>query len=152
MAWVLRAAALGPLRGRRSSRTSRETGSSIRNTASFSRVSETPLWFPSNKRGTLCYLLHRLPGFFHDGEKCIFEAARCAPSFDLRGRSFRHDASLIDHDDPVRERIGFIQIVGGQQHAAAAGRESANACPEGAPGFDVQSNCGLIEEEQVGVA
>ena len=58
----------------------------------------------------------------------------------------------IDHGDPVGQRIRLVQIVGGEQHAAAARHESANVFPHAAPRFHIQPHGGLVQEQQVGIA
>src|SRR5699024_128685 len=62
------------------------------------------------------------------------------------------DAAAIDDDDPVAERVGLIQVVGGQEHGGATlFAEGADVVPQVHPRLGVQTGGGLVQEHQVGV-
>src|SRR6185312_5341884 len=80
------------------------------------------------------------------------DAASGDTIFDFRGGSFGEDFSFAEDDDAAGEGVGFVEIVGGEQDGFAAGGERAHLAPEGAAGFDVHADGGLVEEDEAGVA
>ena len=78
--------------------------------------------------------------------------AASAHALDLGGCAFADDAAFVDDDDAVGERVGLFEVVGGEEDGLAAGGEGADLLPEGAAGFDVEADGGLVEEDEIGVA
>ena len=50
------------------------------------------------------------------------------------------------------EGVGLFKVVGGEEDGFALRGEGADLLPEGAAGFDVEADGGLVEEDEVGVA
>ena len=63
-----------------------------------------------------------------------------------------NDFALIDDGDAVGERVGFLQVMGGEQDGLAAVDHSANFVPQHAARFHVETDRGLVEKKQVGIA
>lgn len=63
-----------------------------------------------------------------------------------------HDLPVIQDDDPVRQALGLIQVVGGQQHGGAPGGQLLDDRPQPAPGLRVQAGGRLVQEQQLGPA
>ena len=73
-------------------------------------------------------------------------------SFDLRRGAFRRDAAAVDYGDAMRQRVSILQIMRGQQDAAAARHEAANAGPQSAARFHVEPDSRFVEKQNIGVA
>ena len=73
-------------------------------------------------------------------------AARQVP--DLGRRPIGHDPPLPEQDDPVRVGVCLLEVVGGEQHRAAALRVTTDRGPEVAPALHVHSRRGLVESHQ----
>ena len=67
---------------------------------------------------------------------------------DLGCRPVCHDPPLPEQDDPVRVGVGLLEVVGGEQHRAAAFRIAADGGPEVTPALDVHPRRGLVEGHQ----
>ena len=59
-------------------------------------------------------------------------------------------AAAVDHGDAVGELVGLVEVVRGQQHRRAAGRERADRLPDLAAPARVQAGRRLVEEEHLG--
>jgi hypothetical protein len=57
----------------------------------------------------------------------------------------------MDDHDPVGQRIGLLEIVRGQDDAAARCRQAAQRGPERAADLDVEAGGRLVEEDELGV-
>ena len=69
------------------------------------------------------------------------------PRLELGGRSLGDDLAVIDDDDPVREPVRFLEVLGGEEHRGAAVDELFDDVPQlGAP-LRVEAGRGLVEEE-----
>ena len=71
---------------------------------------------------------------------------------DARRRTVGDHPSLVEHHDAIGERVGFLEVVRGQQDGAARAGEPADARPEAAARLDVHANGGLVEKEQHRIA
>ena len=59
------------------------------------------------------------------------------------------DPALVDDQDPVGQRVGLVEVVGGQEHRRAAARPQAlDVLPEVGPRLRVQAGGRLVEEDQ----
>jgi hypothetical protein len=58
---------------------------------------------------------------------------------------------VVEEDDPVGERVGLVEVVGGQDDGAPAPEQRADDRPERAPRRR-RGRGRLVEHEQVGVA
>ena len=66
----------------------------------------------------------------------------------FRGRARANDPTSVDDGDPVGQLVGFLQILGGQEHGGAVLRvEPPTLLPEGLAAGRVESGSGLVEEE-----
>src|SRR5262245_41360615 len=61
---------------------------------------------------------------------------------DLGCRAVGNDHALADQNDPISERIGFLQVMRGEQHGTAGRREVPHRTPERVPGLDVHRDRG----------
>ena len=57
------------------------------------------------------------------------------------------EPAVLDHADAVGELLGLFQVVRGEDHGGARGREPLHVCPEVAPQLDVDAGGRLVEEE-----
>ena len=64
-----------------------------------------------------------------------------------RGALGDHQA-VVDDDEPVAQRVGLVEVVGGEQHAGARSRRARISVPEVGPVLRVEAGGGLVEEEQ----
>ena len=71
---------------------------------------------------------------------------------DFPWRTVSRYFSLVENHDTVSHLIGFFEIVRGQQDGFAVGTESANLRPDAAARFDIETGCGFIQKEQIGIA
>jgi hypothetical protein len=59
----------------------------------------------------------------------------------------RDHAALLEHRDAVAQRLGFFQVVGGQQHGAALLVELGDELPQRLAQLDVDTGGGLVEHD-----
>jgi hypothetical protein len=62
------------------------------------------------------------------------------------------DAAVVDHHDVVGELVGFLQVLGGEQHGGAGSDELADRPPQLLTAGRVQAAAGLVQEQHPGVA
>ena len=48
--------------------------------------------------------------------------------------------------------VGLFEVVGGEENGLSLGGQASDLLPEGAAGFDIHADSGLVEEDEVGVA
>ena len=70
---------------------------------------------------------------------------------DLGRRAVGDDSPVSHQDRAVGVRVGLLEVMGGEQHRLASGRELAHDAPELAAALDVQRDGRLVEHEQVGL-
>jgi len=57
------------------------------------------------------------------------------------------------HDrQPIRELLGLLQVVGGEQHSGAALQQVTDQLPRPLPALRIQARRGLVQEQHLGVA
>jgi hypothetical protein len=56
---------------------------------------------------------------------------------------------VVDDRDPLGDLVGFLQVLGGEQHRGAERGDLADQLPHVAPAARVQARRGLIEEQQL---
>ena len=59
---------------------------------------------------------------------------------------------MIDDGDAVGQRVGFLQVMSGEQNGFAAVDHAANFVPQHAARFYVEADGGFVEKKQVGIA
>jgi hypothetical protein len=69
------------------------------------------------------------------------------PAADRRRRTLCHDHALGDHRDPLRQLLGLVHVVRGQEHRLSQGDEVADDLPGMPPSAGVESRGRLVEEE-----
>ena len=57
------------------------------------------------------------------------EALAADPVLELVGRSLGDHVAVVDHDDLVREAVGLIEVLGGQEHRRALGHAPLDRLP-----------------------
>ena len=70
----------------------------------------------------------------------------------LRRRPLAHDHAVAQHGDAVRELLGLIQVVRGEQDRLAERAQVANRLPGRPPRAGVEARRRLVEEDQLGIA
>ncbi len=71
----------------------------------------------------------------------FLELARCA---------FGDDAPMVDHDDLVGQRVGFFQVLGGQQYGDAFAHEFPDDVPDPLAAGGVEPGRRFVEEQHGG--
>ena len=68
-----------------------------------------------------------------------------------RGRALGGDLAAVDDPDPVRELVGLLQVLGGEEDGdALVAGEVGDLVPERRPALDVEAGGRLVEEEDPG--
>jgi hypothetical protein len=62
------------------------------------------------------------------------------------------DAAIVDHHDLAGELVGFLQVLGREQHGGAGSHKPADGLPQLAAAAWVQAAAGLVQEQHPGVA
>src|ERR1700729_3452045 len=88
------------------------------------------------------------PGPVGHGE---LENVPADPALQLLGRACRDDLPVVDDDDLVREFVGLIQVLGGEQQRGAVGHQRADDVPHAQPGSWIQARGRLVEEQHLRV-
>ena len=65
---------------------------------------------------------------------------------------FGHDRALVEHQNAVGQRVGFVQVMRGEQHRLAARDQRPDLRPHQAPRFHVEADRWLVEKQQVRIA
>ncbi len=73
-------------------------------------------------------------------------AAVADAALELRRRALGHGAAAVEHDDPVREPVGLLEVLGGEDERGAVGHQIGDRAPHVGPGGGVQPGGGLVEE------
>src|SRR2546430_9403530 len=68
----------------------------------------------------------------------------------LDGGALGDDSPAVDHDDVVREAVGLLEVLGGQQHRRAVTDELLDERPKVASAARVETGGGLVEEHTGG--
>src|SRR5262249_9172114 len=71
------------------------------------------------------------------------------PALELVGRALGDDASVVDDREPVAQRVGFLEVVRGDEHRGAVVAQRSDRVPEVGPARRVETGGGLVEEEDV---
>src|SRR5919202_2460134 len=71
---------------------------------------------------------------------------------EVRGRAVGEDAPILDDRHPVRERLGLVEVVRGEQNGLPQRLERAHSVPRVAPSGGIEPRRGLVEEDQLRVA
>ena len=61
-------------------------------------------------------------------------------------------AAVVEYRDPVGELVGFLEVLGGEEHGDAAGHQAADDLPHGAAAARVKPGRRLVEEDDLRVA
>ena len=71
------------------------------------------------------------------------------PALQLLGRARRDDQAVVDDHDLVRELVGLVQVLRGQQQRGPVGRQRPDDVPHPQPRPRVQAGGGLVEEQHL---
>lgn len=71
---------------------------------------------------------------------------------DLRAGAVSDDATVVQDDDAVGERVDLVQVMRGEDDGASAVGEVVHGRPEAAPCVHVHADGGLVQDEQARVA
>ena len=63
--------------------------------------------------------------------------------------ALRDHATAVEHHDPIGQRLGLLQVMGSQQHAAALRDQFPDRLPQPLPRLDVETRGRLVEEQQL---
>ncbi len=69
---------------------------------------------------------------------------------ELLGGALGDDAAVVDDADPVAQRVGLVQVVGGEQHRHALLAQPADLGPDLGPAARVEPDGGLVQEQHPG--
>ena len=67
------------------------------------------------------------------------------------GGALRGDAAVVDDRDPVREAVGLLEVLGGEQDRRALVGERLHGLPDREPAARVQARGRLVEEDHLGL-
>ena len=71
------------------------------------------------------------------------------PPLQRIGRALGDDAALVDDEDAVAQRIGLVEVVGGEeQRGAVLGVQAADVLPEVGAALRIEPRGRLVEEQQ----
>ena len=59
-------------------------------------------------------------------------------------------AAVADDRDPVREAVGLLEVLGGEEDRRAVVRERLDGLPDREPAARVQARARLVEEDHLG--
>jgi hypothetical protein len=68
-------------------------------------------------------------------------------SLELARRPLGDHEPSVDHSDPVREPVGFVQVLRGQEDSRPTGHQCPQRIPQVDPAPDVEAGRRLVEEE-----
>ena len=71
-------------------------------------------------------------------------------AFSSVGRAGGDDLAVVEQDDVVGERVGLLQVLGGEDQRGAAADQLAEHVPELVAAFRVEAGGRLVEEEDRG--
>ena len=71
------------------------------------------------------------------------------PRLELVGGADRHPTSVVDDGDGVGQSIGFLEVLGGEQHVGARLHQPLDGQPELVAAARVEPGGGLVEEQQL---
>src|ERR1700691_5108724 len=120
--------------------------------------------YPDDRLGFAGLNLYRLAVLLRVGDAgnlqqtCEAESGDAADAlaaglrFDFCWRAFRDDLALIDDRDAVGESVGLLEVVRGEEDSFSAIDQAANFFPQGAAGLDIESDGGLIQKQEIGIA
>ena len=75
-------------------------------------------------------------------------AVAAHPRLERVGRAFGDDAAVVDHEDPIAQRVGLVEVVGGEEDRRVPLRpQRGDVLPEVRPGLRVEACGGLIEQQ-----
>ena len=80
------------------------------------------------------------------------DGGRGLPAAQRRGDGDLDQPAAGDHADPVGERLGLVQVMGGEQHRGAELAQRTDQRPELPARLGVEAGRGLVEEQQRGPA
>ncbi len=75
------------------------------------------------------------------------EPVAAHPPLQLVRRPFRDHDAVVDDRDPVREPVGLVEVLGGQEHGRPAADERVERVPERDPAAQVEARRRLVEEQ-----
>jgi hypothetical protein len=67
----------------------------------------------------------------------------------LADRTAGHDASLGEHYDPIRQHLGLLEVVRGEQDGATRSAQPADGRPQMLACGHIQADAGLIQEQHL---
>src|SRR5438477_336948 len=82
------------------------------------------------------------------GRPAEADVVACAPE-QLRARACGDLAAVVDDHHPVGQLLGFVELVGGEQHAHAGVAQVADHLTDGEPSLGVDAGGGLVEERDL---
>ena len=65
----------------------------------------------------------------------------------LVGGAFRDQEAVVDDRDPIREAVGLVQVLGGEEHGRPLRRQRLDRLPERDAAGEVEAGRRLVEEE-----
>ena len=78
------------------------------------------------------------------------QRARADRGLELAAGALGDDAAVVDHGQALREPVGLVEVLGGEQHGGPLGRDAAHQLPDLVPAARVEAGGGLVEEEDLG--
>ena len=105
-------------------------------------------------RGAAAEVGHQLGGADGGvgGGQAELEAVAADLCLELIGGAVGEDAAAVDDHDLVGELVGFLQVLGGEQHSGAVVDKPTDGLPELVAAARVQAAAGLVQEQHLGVA
>ncbi len=95
--------------------------------------------------------LHRSP--LESAAYLKFHHVMTAQTIDqVSGRAFGNHLSVIDNGQAIAQALGFVHVVGGEQHRASGLLKAANDVPELAAALRIEAGGGLVQKKNFGIA
>lgn len=82
------------------------------------------------------------------GTECHGHGGRSVPRLEFGGGAFVQNSPASQHDDPVGQVVGFVEVLGGQQDRGAVDLQVVDHVPHVVAAGGVESGGGFIEEKQ----
>ena len=78
------------------------------------------------------------------------EQLRTGGSLELRRGALSYDPPVVHHDHPIGQRVGLVQVLGGEEHGCALLHQAADDRPHALPAVGVEPGGGFVQEEHRG--